>query len=446
MRRSRSTRTATALAAATLLGFVWTQIDRAPRSRRAEVAPPATTENAVVADRSPEAATPRQVPAGAQPSAPFWRDGTGERASWNPVPTGFADLAVAIKPAVVSIQANQDESEATLAPDPDALEDLLPFPMPFDYQPHQGHPFVQPRSAGSGFVISTDGYILTNSHVVSEADDIVVTFIDGTERPAEVIGLDPKTDIALLRVYVDVELAALPLGDSDVVRPGDWVVAVGNPYGLSHTVTAGIVSAKHRRDVLGGRYDDFIQTDAAINPGNSGGPLVDLNGEVIGINTAIKPAANAISFTVPINMAKKILPDLLRDGHVTRGWLGVVIQDVPDELAQEWKLPSAAGALVSQVQAKGPADTAGVEPGDVIVSFDGQELEDRRHLSRAVGDTSVDKRVQLIVLREGERQTIGVTIGKLVERRIASQSPHGRPPRTRPPHAPGAKPESPPEN
>jgi serine protease Do len=290
-----------------------------------------------------------------------------------------------------------------------------------------------PRSAGSGFVISHDGYILTNSHVVDKADEIEVSFMDGRRLRAEVIGLDGNTDIALIRVYDERPFSFLALGDSDPVRPGDWVVAVGNPYHLSHTVTAGIVSAKHRRDVLGGRYDDFIQTDAAINPGNSGGPLVDLNGEVIGINTAIKPAANAISFTVPINMAKKILPQLLEHGHVIRGWLGVVIQDVPKRLAQDAGLARVHGAWVQQVQDGGPAEVAGIRRGDVILAFDGVELDDRRHLSRVVADTAADKRVDVLLLRDGEQLTLRVTVGRLVEPRFARSEP------TSPSHYPAAQ-------
>ena len=239
--------------------------------------------------------------------------------------------------------------------------------------------------------------------MVENAQQITVTLMDGRELPADVVGLDVNTDIALIRVYGEQKFASLALGDSDPVRPGDWVVAVGNPYGLSHTVTAGIVSAVHRRDVLGGRYDDFIQTDAAINPGNSGGPLVDLNGEVIGINTAIKPAANAISFTVPINMAKKILPQLRATGHVTRGWLGVVIQDVSEELAEAAGLERARGAWVQQVQPKGPAEAGGIRRGDLILRFDGVVLDDRRHLSRVVSDTAVDKVVVVEISRDGKR-------------------------------------------
>jgi serine protease Do len=377
----------------------------------------------------PSAGAPPDLerPAEARPPGPFWQEGTGERAAWNPVPTGFAELAERVKPAVVSIHATNNDRKGLAsdeAPPPESPGGGLPFPMPFEFRPRRGvHPFITPRSAGSGFVISEDGYILTNSHVVEDADKIVVGFMDGTELEADLVGLDPNTDIALIRVYSEKAFTALPLGDSDPVRPGDWVVAVGNPYGLSHTVTAGIVSAKHRRDILGGRYDDFIQTDAAINPGNSGGPLVDLNGEVIGINTAIKPAANAISFTVPINIAKKILPQLRSAGRVTRGWLGVVIRDVPEELAKAAALEHARGAWVQQVQIGGPAQSAGIERGDVILEFDGHVLEDRRHLSRVVGDTPVDKVVEVLILRDGEPMTVTITVGKLVERPLALRTP-----------------------
>ena len=369
-------------------------------------------------------ANPTDTRARAASGGRFWQEGSGERASWNPVPTGFAELAERVGPAVVSIYTTtnpgDDQSADHQAPGP--FDELLPFPMPFERSPRfhgRARPFVTPSSAGSGFVISKDGYILTNSHVVEDAGKITVGFMDGSELQADLVGRDANTDIALIRVYGDRAFASLSLGDSESVRPGDWVVAVGNPYGLNHTVTAGIVSAKHRRDVLGGRYDDFIQTDAAINPGNSGGPLLDLNGEVIGINTAIKPAANAISFTVPINMAKKILSQLRTSGHVTRGWLGVVIQDVSKEMAHEIGLERPRGAWVQQVQPDGPAHHAGIQRGDMILTFDGHDLEDRRHLSRVVGDTPIDKQVEVVVLRDGERITVIVTVGKLVEQRLA---------------------------
>jgi serine protease Do len=421
--------TAAAAAVVLSIGLGWVRVEFGappldePRSFRAQQQTPNPRRPAGVTRPQLEAS------ATAHPIGPFWQEGTGERAAWNPVPSGFADLAERVKPAVVSIQATPNTENAPGADEAHPRE-RQPFPLPFDFGPRPGgHPFIPPRSAGSGFVISSDGYILTNSHVVENAGKIVVGFIDGSELEADLVGIDPNTDIALVRVYGERAFASLPLGNSDPVRPGDWVVAVGNPYGLSHTVTAGIVSAMHRRDVLGGRYDDFIQTDAAINPGNSGGPLVDLNGEVIGINTAIKPAANAISFTVPINIAKKILPQLRTTGRVTRGWLGVVIHDVPEEFAKTAGLAEASGAWVRQVQPGGPAQQAGIERGDVILEFDGQALDDRRHLSRVVGDTPVEKLVEVLILRDGERLRLTVTVGELVDRPLARWAPHPGGPR-----------------
>lgn len=392
--------------------------------------PPSESSLPPLAERTPippsAGASPEfERAANTHPAGRFWQEGSGERAAWNPVPSGFAELAERVKPAVVRIQAISDDGKDRASKRARPRESPGEgFRLPFESGPHRGgHPFIFPRSTGSGFVISEDGYILTNSHVVEDADRITVGFMDGTDLEADLVGLDPNTDIALIRVYSENAFAFLPLGDSDPVRPGDWVVAVGNPYGLSHTVTAGIVSAKHRRDILGGRYDDFIQTDAAINPGNSGGPLIDLNGEVIGINTAIKPAANAISFTVPINIAKKILPQLRTAGRVTRGWLGVVIRNVPEEIARDAGLQRSQGAWVQQVQIDGPAQNAGLERGDVILEFDGHVLRDRGHLSRVVGDTPVGKLVEVLILRDGKRKTLTVTVGKLVERPLAKRVP-----------------------
>jgi serine protease Do len=256
---------------------------------------------------------------------------------------------------------------------------------------------------------------VTNNHVVEDVDSIKVAFSEGTpEAEATVVGRDPKTDIALLRVKTDKPLYALPLGDSEKVRPGDWVVAIGNPFGLEHTVTAGIVSAKHR--VIGqGSYDDFIQTDAAINPGNSGGPLLNLSGEVIGINTAINPRANTIGFAVPVNMAKEILPQLQASGKVTRGWLGVVIQRITPELAQEFQLEDNNGALVSKVMPGGPADKAGIERGDVIVEFDGHPIADWNELPRQVALTPIDRKVGVVLLRKGSKKNVSAVVGKLDE-------------------------------
>jgi serine protease Do len=367
-------------------------------------------------------------------AAPFWQEGSGAA----PIvpqgaPAGFADLAERVNPAVVSIR-----TETTVIGHPNIprhFEEFFGFPFGDPGLPgsprerrERGDRKRKMPGAGSGFVISENGYIVTNNHVVENTDNIVVAFIDGSELEAQVVGRDPKTDIALIRVETDEKLPALPLGDSDAVRPGDWVVAVGSPYGLSHTVTAGIVSAKHRRQITGESYDDFIQTDAAINPGNSGGPLVNLRGEVIGINTAIRPAANTIGFTVPINLAKKILPQLRAHGRVTRGWLGVEIRPVTPDLAEELELEEPAGVLISRVYPGSPADEAGLERRDVIVEFDGQSISALEELPQAVADTPVGKTVVVRVVRDGKREKIRVEVGEMETPELAdtvgaSQSP-----------------------
>ncbi|HTO69816.1 MAG TPA: Do family serine endopeptidase [Myxococcota bacterium] len=276
--------------------------------------------------------------------------------------------------------------------------------------PHQEEYKVP--SLGSGFVISPDGFILTNNHVVEGVDEIKVYFSDGAIRDAKIVGTDPKTDLALIQVSGAKDLKALALGDSDAILPGDFVVAIGNPFGLDHTVTMGIVSAKGRE--LGqGPYDDYIQTDAAINPGNSGGPLLDMQGAVIGINSAINPQANTIGFAVPINIAKGILPQLKASGSVTRGWLGVSVQALTPELAAAMKVSTTSGALVGQAVPNGPADKAGVKHGDIITSFDGKSIDKPRDLSRMVAATPVGKTVELVVLRDGKSVTLKAKIEKL---------------------------------
>jgi serine protease Do len=273
-------------------------------------------------------------------------------------------------------------------------------------------------------VISKDGYILTNAHVVNGVDSIEVIFEDGEKMKAELVGADPKTDIAVIKVKGRDDLKPLTLGDSDKPLPGDWVVAIGNPFGLDHTVTVGVVSAKQR--VLGlGPYDDFIQTDAAMNPGNSGGPLLDIQGEVIGINTAINPRANTIGFAIPINMAKKIIPQLEKYGKVTRGFLGVEVQPLTDELAQGLGLSSTQGALVAKVQPGGPAAEAGIERGDVIVRFDGTPIEKMHTLPDVVSSTAPGTEVQVEVIRKGEHKTFTVKVGEMKEQPIASAAQEG---------------------
>ena len=271
------------------------------------------------------------------------------------------------------------------------------------------------RSLGSGVIIDPQkGYILTNNHVIAGADEITVRLDDGKEYNADVVGRDPKTDLALIRtkVALDVEVGA-PLGDSDKTEIGEWVMAIGNPFGLERTVTVGILSAKGR--VIGaGPYDDFLQTDAAINPGNSGGPLFNMKGEVIGINTAIVASGQGIGFAIPINMAKELLPQLEK-GKVTRGWLGVSIQEVTEDIAKSFKLKDAKGALVAEVMENTPAQRGGLERGDIIISFDGKEVETPNELQRIVANTPPDKKVKAKVIRDGKIETLTVKVGTMPE-------------------------------
>ena len=355
-------------------------------------------------------------------AAPFWQEG-GDAPPIVPigVPASFADLAERTSPGVVNISTKKTVVGHS-------IEEFFPFP----FGGERFGPRPEPRermvpSLGSGFVISRDGHIVTNNHVIADVDSITVRFDDGRELPAEVVGRDPKTDIALIKVEAEGEVFALPLGDSESVRAGEWVVAIGNPFGLEHTVTAGIVSAKHR-DIDHGAYDDYIQTDAAINPGNSGGPLLNLRGEVIGINTAINPRANTIGFAVPIDMAKQILPQLKAEGHVTRGWLGVVIQQITPEIAEEFGLEDQKGALVSKVVPDGPADEAGLRQRDVIREFDGKPIEDFDDLPRVVASTPIDQKIDVVVIRDGKKKTLRPVIGALEEpelTRLAKATPSG---------------------
>ena len=306
----------------------------------------------------------------------------------------------------------------------------VPLPPGFrDFFGRQGSesgPPVAVPSLGSGFVISADGLIVTNNHVVDGVDRVQVVLSDGTEVDATIVGQDPKTDLALIRVERSEGLESLPLGDSDEILPGDWVVAIGNPFGLDHTVTVGIVSAKNR-DIGHGPYDDYIQTDAAMNPGNSGGPLLNMRGEVVGINAAINPEANTIGFAVPINLAKEILPQLREKGRVTRGWLGVAVQPLTPEIASALGLSSTRGALVSQIRPGSPAEAAGIERGDVIVAYRGDEIEDLRSLPRAVSATKVGEEVELELIRDGERRTVKALMAELAEVRPAPVQPRDAP-------------------
>jgi serine protease Do len=282
---------------------------------------------------------------------------------------------------------------------------------------------MKQKSLGSGVVVSEDGYILTNNHVVADAEEILVIFSNMEKYEAEITGRDPKTDIALIKIMVDKPIPAARIGDSDKLRVGDWVVAIGNPFGLGSTVTAGIVSAKGR--IIGaGPYDSFIQTDASINPGNSGGPLFNLDGEVIGINTAIFTQSGGnvgIGFAIPINIAKSVMSQLKEKGKVVRGWLGVAIQQVTSEIKEKFGLETIEGALIGEVTEGSPAEMGGMERGDVIISFDGKKIKEMSSLPPMVAGTPVGKTVEVIVIRKGEEKGLTVEIGELKEEtRIAA--------------------------
>jgi serine protease Do len=267
------------------------------------------------------------------------------------------------------------------------------------------------RSLGSGFIISKDGFILTNNHVVDGADEVKVKLSSGKEYKAEIKGRDQKLDLALIKISVKEDLPAADLGDSDAIEIGEWVMAIGNPFGLAETVTAGIISAKGR--VIGsGPYDDFIQTDASINPGNSGGPLFNAAGKVIGINSAIIAGGQGIGFAIPVNMAKGIIPQLQGSGKVTRGWLGVQTQPVTPELAKSYGLEDEKGALVADVIKETPAEKAGIKSGDIITEFDGKPVRDANELTRMVGATPPGKTVKIGLFRDGREQAVEVVLDR----------------------------------
>ncbi len=333
-------------------------------------------------------------------------------------PESFADLAEKLSPAVVNISTSQtvnrpDRGNRPQLPPGSPFEDL--FKDFFYGQNQQGPRTVS--SLGSGFVIDPDGIVVTNNHVIEGADEIILNFVDGSSLPAELIGTDPKTDIAVLKVTPPAPLAFVPFGDSRSARVGDWVLAIGNPFGLGGSVSAGIISARNR-DISSGPYDDFIQTDAAINRGNSGGPLFNMDGEVIGVNTAIiSPSGGSIGigFSVPSALVKTVVNQLREFGRTRRGWLGVRIQSVTDELAEGLGLEEPSGALVSEVTSGGPAADGGVEAGDVILKFDGKDVKEMRDLPRMVAETDVGKDVRVVVWRKGKTQTVKVVLGLLEE-------------------------------
>ena len=336
-------------------------------------------------------------------------------------PDSFADLVEKVSPAVVNITTTTMVSARTgplpNVPPGSPFEELFrDFIQRQPGQPGQpGQPSRPHRASalGSGFIISEDGYIVTNNHVIAEADEIGIELFDGSKLKAKVIGIDPKTDIALLKVKSDKPLPFVRFGDSDVARVGDWVLAVGNPLGQGFSVSAGIISARNR--ALRGTYDDFLQTDAAINRGNSGGPLFNLDGDVIGVNTAILSpnggGSIGIGFSMSSAVVSKVVAQLKEYGETRRGWLGVHIQDVTKDVADALNLDKVAGAMVTDVP-DGPSKDAGIKQGDVILSFDGTEVTDTRELVRIVGEAEVGKAVKVVVFRDGGTKTLKVVLGR----------------------------------
>jgi serine protease Do len=342
------------------------------------------------------------------------------------LPQSFSELAAQVSPSVVNIRTVKVSKDGgrvfrhffqgpQTPGDPDD-----PFKEFFDkfFEQDQQREFRQ-RSLGSGFIIDKEGFVVTNNHVVEDADEIRVILKDGKEFDAEVVGRDANTDLALIKIKAEKDLPTLQLGSSAGLEVGQWVMAIGSPFGLEHTVTAGIVSAKGR--VIGsGPYDDFIQTDASINPGNSGGPLINLQGEVVGINTAIIAGGQGIGFAIPIDLARGVLEQLRQAGEVTRGWLGVAIQNLSEELAEYYGAGERKGVLVTEVFPGDPADKAGIRAGDIILAVEGRQVAASRDLTRLIADLTVGQTVGVKILREGREKSLRVKIAKREEGRLAA--------------------------
>jgi serine protease Do len=360
---------------------------------------------------------------------PFWKEGITPVGVKVPLPS-FSAVAKELTPTVVNIRTSKSLENKEFYKrfeSPQGNDDRFDefFKKFFNNNPEHD---LKQRSLGSGFIISKDGYVLTNNHVISGADEIIVSLADSEEFKAKLVGTDDKTDIALIKIETKKnDFPVAILGDSEALDIGEWVIAIGNPFGFGHTLTQGIVSAKSR--VIGaGPYDNFIQTDAAINPGNSGGPLINMQGQVIGINTAIVSSGQGIGFAIPINMVKEILPELKDNGEVARGWLGVAIQDVTPEIARAVGLKEPKGAMVTSVYAGDPADKAGMKPGDIILKINGHEVVDPRSLTRLVGSLKPNAKVSLNVWREGRTLGLSTMLEKRMEEHIAGIEKGSEPP------------------
>lgn len=349
-------------------------------------------------------------------------------------PETFADLAEKLGPSVVNVYTTQVVKTPTTPHDyffndpevPEMFKRFFGLPSPYGAPGEQRE--MKRTSLGSGIIASEDGYIITNNHVVENADAINIKLSSSEEYEAEIIGRDPKTDLALIKIKADRKLPAVTFGDSDKLRVGDWVLAIGNPFGFEQTVTAGIVSGKGR-SLGNGPYENFIQTDASINPGNSGGPLFNVEGDMVGINTAIYSRSGGnigIGFAIPVSMAKNIIDQLKEHGTVTRGWLGVMIQQVTPELAQQFKLEKPIGALIGEVSPGSPADKAGIKAGDVILEYNGKEITQMSMLPAMVAQTPVGNKATVTLVRKGGKKNVTVEIAKLDEEQAAAGGPTGR--------------------
>lgn len=354
----------------------------------------------------------------------FWINGVQAKAApVKMIPESFTTIAKTVNPAVVNIRTVKIMKGGGRVFrhfwGPFQKDDRMREFFEKFNRPDQQRDYKQ-RSLGSGFIIDPNGLIVTNNHVVDGADQILAIMSDGKEYEAEIVGKDPNTDLALIKIKSGEDFPVVTLGDSDGLNVGEWVVAIGNPFGLEQTVTAGIVSAKGR--VIGsGPYDDFIQTDASINPGNSGGPLINMNGEVIGINTAIIASGQGIGFAIPVNLAKGIIKQLETSGEVTRGWLGVGIQDITKEIADYYGLKDGKGVLVQQVFPGDPADKAGINPKDIILEVNGKPVENSRELTRVIAGINVGETASIKILREGREKDFHIEIAKREDKKLYSE-------------------------
>jgi serine protease Do len=346
-------------------------------------------------------------------------------------PDSFADLAERLSPAVVNISTSQAVERRRTGTDDIPWDEFFPdqFQNRRGGEQPEGRTPRRQTSLGSGFIIDKAGYIVTNNHVIEDADQISVILEDDTVLEARLIGRDAKVDIALLKVDAKADLPVVKWGNSNSARVGDWVLAIGNPFGLSGTVTTGIISARSR-DIKAGQYDDFIQTDASINRGNSGGPLFNMDGDVIGVNTAIfSPSGGSvgIGFAASSNLIRPVLEDLRKYGRTRRGWIGVQIQSVTEEIAVSLGLDKARGALISRVTENGPALSSGIESSDIILSFDGKPIEKMLELPRVVAETNIDKTVNVVLWRKGQQKIVKLTVGELQEGNEKSLASLGKP-------------------